>query len=268
MIMSYNSENHSFVICAYKENPYLEKTIQSLINQTVKSKIYLSTSTVNDHITSLCNKYDIEIFVNEHPKNAGSDWNWAYDHAPTELVTIAHQDDLYEPTFLEETLKVINNKKEDFIIAFTDYYELKMGKNEYTNLLLKIKRLMNYPLSLHSLQKSKFIRRRNLSLGCAICCPAVTFNKELAGKSIFDIEYINSCDYKTWCDLAEKKGRFIYIRKKLLGHRIYAESATSLNLSENIRQKEDLQILSRYWPIPIAKCINKIYCQSEKSNKV
>lgn len=266
--MLYTGKDHSFVICAYKENPYLEATIQSLMNQTVKSKIYLSTSTVNNHITTLCNKYNIEIFVNERPKNAGADWNWAYDSVPTKLVTIAHQDDLYEPEFLEETLEAINAKKGDFIIAFTDYYELKLGKKEYTNLLLKIKRIMNYPLSLSFLQKSKFIRRRILSLCCAICCPAVTFNKEHAGVSIFDTEYINSCDYKTWCDLAEKNGCFIYIRKKLLAHRIYAESATSLNLSENIRKREDLQILSRYWPMPIAKCINKVYSQSEKSNKV
>lgn len=265
--MSFTEKDHSFVICAYKENPHLEETILSLINQTIKSNIYLSTSTPNEFIKGLCEKYKIEMFVNPSPKNAGTDWNYAYDHAPTKLVTIAHQDDLYEPTFLEETLNKIKDN-ENFILCFTDYYELKMGKVERTNTLLKIKRMMNWPLSKKMLQSSKFIRRRALSIGCAICCPAVTFNKENAGNSIFDTTYINSCDYKTWCDLAELDGHFIYLKKQLLAHRIYAESATTKNLGENIRQKEDFEIFCRYWPKCMAKLLNKIYAISEKSNKV
>ena len=184
-----------------------------------------------------------------------------------DLVTIAHQDDLYEPTFLEETLKFIKDES-DFIICFTDYNELKLGKIEKSNLLLRIKRFMNWPLSKKCMQKNKFIRRRSLSIGCAICCPTVTFNKKKAGLSVFDTVYINSCDYKTWCDLAELDGKFIYINKPLLTHRIYSESATSKNLGNNIRQKEDLEIFSRYWPKPIAKFINKVYALSEKSNKI
>ena len=88
------------------------------------------------------------------------------------------------------------------------------------------------------------------------------------GESIFDTTYKNSCDYKTWVDLAEKTGGFVYIPKRLLLHRIYAESATTLNLSENIRKKEDLEILSILWPKQIATVINNVYALSEKSNKI
>lgn len=263
----FTEKNHSFVICAYKENPHIEKTIESLENQTIKSNIYLSTSTPNDYLKDICRRHNIELFINPTPINAGCDWNYAYDNVPTTLVTIAHQDDLYEPNFLEETLKAIQNEK-NFIMCYTDYYELKKGKKEETNLLLKIKRIMNWPISKKIFYSNKFIRKRSLSLGCAICCPAVTFNKIKAGNSIFDTTYINSCDYKTWCDLADLDGKFIYIKKRLLGHRIYAESATSKNLGENIRQREDLEIFTKFWPLPIAKLINKVYAQSEKSNKV
>lgn len=263
----FNRNDHSFVICAYKENPHLEMTIKSLLNQTIKSKVFISTSTLNDHIKGLCEKYGLELFVNPSPKNAGADWNWAYDHAPTPLVTIAHQDDYYEPDFLEKTLKYIGNKH-NFILAFTDYYEIRNGKKIYTNKILKVKRMMLAPLKKDKNQTSKFIRRRILSIGCPICCPAATYNKVVAGKSIFDTNYINSCDYKTWCDLAELNGEFIYIDKPLLGHRIYAESATSKNLGENIRKKEDLEIMSLYWPKFIANGINTVYALSEKSNKL
>lgn len=265
--MKFNENDHSFVICAYKENPHLEDTIKSLLNQTVKSNIYLSTSTPNDYIKNICEKYKIKMFINPNPKSAGSDWNYAYNSVTTNLVTIAHQDDVYEPTFLEETLEKMNGI-DDVIICYSDYYELKMGKREDTNTLLKIKRIMNWPLKFKFFTKSKFVRRRILSFGCPICCPAVTFNKKYAGEDVFDIHYINSCDYKTWCDLAEHKGRFIYLDKPLIAHRIYAESATSKNLEDKIRQKEDLEIFSLYWPRWVAKLINKIYASSEKSNKI
>lgn len=44
--------------------------------------------------------------------------------------------------------------------------------------------MMLAPLKKDKNQTSKFIRRRILSIGCPICCPAATYNKVVAGKSI------------------------------------------------------------------------------------
>lgn len=264
MNTAFEAKDHCFVICAYKENPFLEETIQSLFQQTVKSNIQLATSTPNEYIKSLCAKYDIPMFVNEHPKNIASDWNFAYDSAKSALVTIVHQDDKYEPKYLEQVLK---KATKNFMICFTDYYEIKLDKAEMSNMLLKIKRLMAWPLSKKVCYASKFIRRKILSFGCPICCPSVTLHKAKLGKSVFDTRYVNSCDYKTWSDLSKLKGDFVYINQPLMAHRIYAESTTTLNLKENIRQKEDLEIFESYWIKPIAKMINKVYATSEKSNK-
>lgn len=265
--MKYTGNNHTFVICAYKENPHLEETILSIKAQTVKSHIMLSTSTPSDYLTNMCKKHNIKMCINPKPRSAGDDWNYGYMHAKTPLITIAHQDDLYDEDFLENVLKSMN-KRNDIIFCFTDYYEIKMGKRVNTNTLLRIKRLMNSPLSHGIFQKSKFVRNRILSFGCPICCPAVTFVRDNAGDNPFDNTFRNSCDYMTWVLLARKKGAFVYIPKKLMAHRIYAESATTLNLSENIRKKEDYQIMCNFWPRPIARLINGMYATSEKSNKV
>lgn len=265
----YIGKDHTFVICAYKENPFLEETIKTLESQTIKSEIILSTSTPNNYLVDLCDKYNIKMVINEKPHLAGDDWNYGYSKANTPLVTLAHQDDIYEQNFLEETLKYINKrKKDDVIIAYTDYYELKLGKRVDTNKLLKIKRVMNWPLRIPCFRGNKFVRRRTLSVGCAICCPAVTYIKKNAGEKVFDTTYKNSCDYMTWVNLSNKSGAFMYIPKHLVGHRIYAESATSKNLGENIRKKEDLEIMCNFWPKPIARLINKFYAKSEKSNIV
>lgn len=263
----YTGENHTFVVCAYKENLHLEKSIESVLNQTVQSRVILSTSTPNEHICSLSEKYNIPMYVNPAPQSIGSDWNYGYNQASTELVTIVHQDDLYEPDFLSETLKALNAAQNP-LFCFTDYSEIKFGEKVERNLLLNIKRIMNFPLRFRKLQNVKWIRRRILGFGCPICCPTVTCVKSVLGNDVYDIHYKNSCDYKTWVNLSKQNGAFVYVPKKLLSHRIYAESTTTLNLNENIRQKEDFEILCELWPRPIAYFINKIYVLSEKSNQV
>ena len=64
-VMKEFAKQHTFVICAYKESPYLEECILSLKNQTQESRILMITSTPNAHITSLADKYQISLLVNE-----------------------------------------------------------------------------------------------------------------------------------------------------------------------------------------------------------
>lgn len=263
----YTNESHTYAICAYKENPHIEQTIESLQNQTLSSKIFISTSTPSDFLTKVSEKYNVPLYINPEHKGAGADWNFAYMQAKTDLVTIAHQDDFYESTYTQAILEKAN-KREDTLIIYTDYYEYRVDHKVMNNRIMKIKRWMNNPLAKEKNYGKKSVRLRLLSIGDAICCPAVTYNKKNVGDNPFDTQYINSCDYKTFVDLARNEGAFIYIPQQLVAHRIYPESATSLNLSENIRQKEDYEIFREFWPAFIAKILNKVYANSEKSNEV
>lgn len=42
--------DHTFAVCAYKESPYLEECLASLVRQTVSSNRIIVTSTDNDYI--------------------------------------------------------------------------------------------------------------------------------------------------------------------------------------------------------------------------
>ena len=86
---------HTFVICAYKESPYLGECISSLLKQTVKSRILIATSTPNEYITRTAAEYEIPVIVNKGQGGIVQDWNFAYKQADTPYVTIAHQDDFY-----------------------------------------------------------------------------------------------------------------------------------------------------------------------------
>ena len=165
---------HTFVICAYKESVYLEECIESLLAQTVKSKIIMVTSTPSLFLDAMSRKYDIELFVNEGESGITQDWNFGLSHVSTKLATIAHQDDVYEPTYVEEFVKAIRHTKRP-IIAFSDYGEIRNGEKTTDVSMLKIKRLMMLPLRLRFLKGSRFVRRRVLSMGDPICCPSVMF---------------------------------------------------------------------------------------------
>lgn len=145
-------KNHTFAICAYKESLYLEECIKSLKNQTVKSNIIIATSTPNDHIKNLAQKYKIQLFINNGEKGIGQDWNFAVSNTKTDYVTVAHQDDVYCENYLEEIIRKLEKGK-DFLIAFTDYNEIKNGETIPLTTNLKIKKLLLFPLRVNNMWK-------------------------------------------------------------------------------------------------------------------
>jgi len=256
---------HTFVICAYKESEYLETCIQSLLNQTIKTNIIISTATPNDLIKGLANKYKISLYINEGEKGITQDWNFAYNHVQTPYVTIAHQDDFYEPHYIQKLISAME-KSNDSIIGFTDYYEIRNNNKVNTNKILKVKRILNTGFQIS--KRSRFVRNRILSIGNSICCPAVTFNKLNCGKFQFNNDFKVSCDWDAWSRLAKKRGSYVYSRQKLMGHRIYEESTTTAMIEEGLRYKEDEEIYRRYWPKFIVKLLMSQYKKSMDSNKL
>ena len=133
---------HTFVICAYKESAFLEECVKSLVGQTVKTNIVIATSTPNATIDAIASKYGIDVCVNTGEAGITGDWNFGVSLAKTPYVTIAHQDDIYEPTYAESIIKKATKYKKP-LIAFSDYYEIKNGERIDNSGVIKIKRLMN-----------------------------------------------------------------------------------------------------------------------------
>lgn len=265
--MNYTAADHTYALCAYKASEYLEECVKSLLTQTVKSNIFIATSTPNEHINAVAQKYGIPVFVNEGENGIGGDWNFAYDKVDTPLVTIAHQDDIYEPEYTEQMLEFLNKSKNP-IIYFSGYGELRNGEKVYDNSILKIKKLMLSPLKIKCFRTSRFVRRRVLSLGNCICCPAVTYAKERVGDTPFTNDYLSNIDWQQWERLSRKKGSFVYNKQPLMCHRIHEESTTSEIIGDSKRTLEDYDMFCKFWPKAIAKLISKVYSKSEKSNNI
>lgn len=255
--------DHTFVVLAYKESPYLEECIRSLQRQTVPSQIVIATSTDNPYIRSIADKHGLRVIVNHNPIGIAGDFDFGLKVGKTRFVTVAHQDDRYEPGYLEAVLKHVDDRT---IIAFTDYYEEHPKGRQETNQNLKIKRLMLAPLRFRVLQGRKWIRRRILSLGNPICCPAVTFHKPKIHGNIFQSAFRSNMDWKAWELLSRKKGSFVYIGEPLMMHRIHEESTTTEIINAGKRTDEDFRMMCLFWPRCIARPLSKAYAGSEKNN--
>ncbi len=261
------TKKHTFVICAYQESPYLEECIKSVIRQRDYSEVILATSTPNDHISGLCSKYDIPVYINTGETGITQDWEYALSCAATPIATLTHQDDVYFEDYSKEIVRAYDSARMP-LIFFTDYYEIRDGKYVRSNKLLRIKQVMLLPLRIRALQRSRFIRRRILSLGSPICCPSVAYSLENLPRPLFMNHFRTNEDWEAWERYSRLYGDFIYIHKPLMGHRIHADSATTAMINDGGRSTEDYEMFSKFWPGWMARILTARYKASERSNDI
>lgn len=263
----YSEKDHTFIICAYKESPFLEECIKSILGQTARGHVMMTTSTPNEFIYNLGRKYGICVLVNRGQMGIAEDWNFAYEKCSTALLTLAHQDDIYAKDYLEILLDNINKSKKP-LIAFTNYGELRNGVLVNSNVLLKIKRIMLFPLKFKKIWTNIFIRRKILSLGSPICCPSVLFVKTNLEAPVFHSGMKSNIDWEAWEKISKYRGSFVYCSEKLMYHRIHDNSTTTEIVNEGQRRREDLEMFCKFWPKWFALIWEKIYQLSERSNRI
>jgi glycosyltransferase involved in cell wall biosynthesis len=260
--------NHSFAIVAYKDSPYLPDCLDSLKAQTVKSEIYITTSTPSLYIAETAKKYGVKVFTTEQGKGIAHDWNFGLSIAKTKYVTLAHQDDLYNSNYAELCTKAAE-KFNDTLICFTGYTEIVDDKERSSTLMLTAKKIMNFMfMPFKKNIKTRGWKKFSQSFGTAIPCPSVMYNKKTLHDFAFSGKYKVSLDWDAWLRMSEMEGRFVYVPKMLSKHRIHKASATTEGIQGNVRQQEDFEIYCRIWPKFIAKLLSKFYAGSYKSNEV
>jgi len=250
---------HSFAILAYKESPYLEECIISLKKQTVASDIFMATSTPSSFLDNLAEKYGIPVMINRSGNGIASDWSFAYNHASTPYVTLAHQDDIYLPEYTEQCL-LAADQYGDGLLLFTDYSELMDSTMRSVSLNLTVKRAILF-LSYLNRQNIGAVpkKKRMLAFGNPICCPSVMFHREKIGHFQFSPDFSYNLDWEAWLRLSQRQGDFIYVKKRLMIHRIHGGSALVKGTLSESRRGEDEALFRRFWPAPFARILSGIY---------
>lgn len=256
--------DHSFVVPAYGLSPHLPRCLDSLRMQTLAgSEIVVSTSTPSAGLEKIASDYGVAYRVHGPNGGIGRDWNSALGCATRRWVTIAHQDDIYLPDFVLETMRLVNAMP-DASLIMTSYAEILADTDVLRDRtpMLRIKSLL---LELGFLGRSS-IRRpgdklRLLRFGCPISCPSVTLGPSL-NTFRFREDLKVDLDWEAWVRAARLDGAFCYVRRKLMHHRIHEESETSAGVRGGVRAREDQAIFASLWPRPIAAMLARAYALS------
>ncbi len=254
--------NHTFAVVAYGDSPYLLECIESVISQSVKRDIIITTSTPWQHIKEISQKYGIPLYINDQKPNIAKDWLFAVNQVKTKYFTLAHQDDLY----LTDYTKGLIEKMEKAVIGFSNYGEIREGEPIYKNRLLFIKRTLLLPIRIKSKIKSTFGKKNLLRFGNPICCPSVMYNRDFIPTPLFDENYLDNLDWDSWIRLSQGDGAFVYNKNISVLHRIHPDSETTKQIASDGRAQEDFKIFRRLWPSFMAKIVFKIYKSGYKSN--
>lgn len=247
-------KNHTFTICAYKESKYLEECIKSLKSQTVKSKIIICTSTPNKFIEKLAKKYKLKLFIKDGKSDIQDDWNFAVSNCTTDLVTVAHQDDIYGEHYLENIISGYTGKE---LMLFTEQYYYKNGK-AIKDKNTSIKKILKLPLRT-PFRNIRWCRKLTLAFGNTINCPAVTYNVKLLDTPIFTSKLKFGLDWDTFLKIYSKKGKIYYTAKPSIYYRIHDEATSKTFVDNNKRYDEDVIMFRKFWPMWIVKIIMKFY---------
>ena len=253
---------HTFVICAYGKSKYLEQCVKSVVGQSVPTTVLICTSTPSEYISDIATRYDIPLYIRSGRSDIKDDWNYAYNLADTDYVTVAHQDDVYHRDYVKYMLaKLKGCKQEKVIMYFTGYRPLKSGKISVdVNCLLRA--VLRYPLRFKILRSKKWVRKACLAFGNSICCPTVTYNRLKLGNDVFTSDLKFNIDWDTFYKLSQLEGEFVYEAKNLTLYRIHEEATSKEFINNNNRVLEDTEMFGKFWPKIIVKIIMKLYVKA------
>ena len=261
--------NHAFVIPAYGESPHLSSCIDSILSQSAAtSEVLLTTSTPSVFLNKIADKYRIPLLVNPVRDGIASDWNFALTAPNAQYVTLAHQDDYYDPRYTTFMLAAID-RHPGMLIAFSNNSEHTPWGPRKVNVNLQIKRL----LSIRAFGSKEALvqpedKRRLISLGNPICCPSVIINRGLVPDFRFADGMKSNLDWEAWSRLALMPGAFVYLKAPLVSKGVHSESETSALIANQLREQEDRQMFDRFWPTPVAAAIAMVYKLGYLANRV
>jgi hypothetical protein len=260
--------DHAFVVAAYGVSSFLPACLESLATQTLAgSAALVTTSTPSDALDAVAARHGVQLRVNPRRAGIGGDWNYALDACDARYVTIAHQDDVYRPRYVERILAALSNVPEA-LIGFSDFDETTETGPRPAHFNLRLKRfLCNRAFRGRRAIHDPNDKRRLLAWGNPIGCPAVTFDRRNTGDFRFVEDMASNLDWDAWLRLADRAGAFVRVDEALVVRRIHRQSETSALIADRRRIAEDRLMFGRLWPKPVAAVIAAIYRSSYRANR-
>jgi Glycosyl transferase family 2 len=259
---------HTFAIPVYGAPLNLAVLIDSLRAQEgVRSQILLTSSTPSAELAAISSRYALPLRINPQRIDIATDWNFALAAAETEFVTLAHQDDLFAPTYSTRLVSTLR-RHSGALFAYCNYSEHTALGPRAANINLRIKRALSrrafgtQECIVESRQKVRL-----LSFGNPICCPSVMFNRSLLADFKFPAGFRTNLDWMAWLELARRPGGFVYVHERLVSKGVHVGSETTVTIANRAREREDRAIFDSLWPRPIAMALAYVYKLGYRANR-
>jgi glycosyltransferase involved in cell wall biosynthesis len=252
---------HAFVVPAHGHAPWLERCLRSLLTQNQPSPVLVTTSTPTPQIVAVARTCGVPVEINKQASGIAGDWNFAYDRADADWVTLAHQDDIYEPGYAQACLEAADQSRNPLLV-FTAAVE-SVSDSSRTSSNTRIKALLAELAFLgRRAIDDQWSRRLLLGFGNPIPCSSVMLRKSRLPGFRFPTGWYSNLDWRAWLDLAEHEGAFVYVRRPLVRRTLHPDAATSRFLTA--RADEDNRMFAELWPRPMASVLKTLYRASRR----
>ena len=256
---------HAFVIPCYGESSYLEECIQSLLKQRNPSPIYLCTATPNAFLKRISREYRLPLFVRNGEPSLARDWNFALEvgRKRAKLVTLAHQDDLYHEDYTR-AVEHAYSLYPDASLIFTKTKDIDGMGQEVFGASEQIQRFLRLPYHvLQNTEKSEW-KKIPLLFGNVIPIPSCTYVTEHCGRLLFKNRFRYLPAWDAYLHLAEKNGRFLYIKKTLHSYRRHEEAESRKRKKNQQRKQEEREQFQKLHGKILGSLLAKFYTFSGK----
>ena len=226
------------IIPTYNRVKYLERTLNSVLNQSFDSyEIIVVDAASTDGTKEYLERVQSPMVrVVRYEDNLGmfGNMNRALSHADVKYVSIFHDDDIMAPNFIEKQYELLSNNPK-VVMAHTASYVIDeddriMGKHP----------LCSNTVTIEGDEFVNVVLREPENY--SIVAPSVCLNLDLIeDRVIFDPRMILWGDLDCWIRLS-KYGSIAYIKEHLIYYRVHKESGATIilegNLIERIKDRE------------------------------
>lgn len=209
----------SIVIPVYNGAKYIEETIRSVLAQTVKEiEVLVMNDASKDNSASIVEKLELEDkrvkLVNKSNSGVANTRNEGIELARGKYIALLDQDDVWEPTNLEEKISCIQSEKRHW--AFSDIKYIDAGGQ----LIDKEEKIISGDFYRNLLKWENVIPAPSGNL---------VIERAFLGKDIrYDVNIPYPSDRDMVVQLARKEEP-VFVNKKLWRYRIHGESMSAVN---------------------------------------
>lgn len=219
----------SIITPSYNQAFFIERTIQSVLNQEVSNlEYFVIDSNSTDSTPDILSKYDSKLqWISEKDAGQANAINKGFEKTSGEIVGWLNSDDIYYSGVLKDVVAYFNAHP-DVDVIYGDAAHIDVYDN-------KIKPYNTQGWNLHALKRR-----------CYISQPALFLRRKAILRCGYLDESLRFCmDYEYWLRLGFCGMKFAYVPQLFAGSRVHKESKSMKY--RVAAQKESIRMLKRYF---------------------